>query len=298
MSTKAQTGKGMVAADESKPRREPGFWSRFRRNVQAMGGTLVVLLLVISAVLAPVLAPYDQFEPDVRNRRALPSTEHFLGTDELGRDVLTRMLYGARISLAVAISAVGLAMFAGTVLGAVAGYFGGWVDVVISRIADTFLAIPGLILTIAMVAVLGPGLEKIVIAIAMNSWAGYARLVRGSFIAVKKSEFVSAARAMGARPLRIIVLHILPNAIAPVVVVAMLSTAGAILTEAGLSYLGIGINAPTPTWGGMLEQGLDYIRTAPHVAFFPGLAILITTLGFNLLGEGLRDILDPKVRKR
>lgn len=283
---------------EPEPRREPTFWERFVREPQAILGTLVVLSLVLAAVLAPVLAPYDQFRPDVRNRRAPPSAEHFLGTDELGRDVLTRMLYGAQISLAVAISAVGLAMAVGTLLGALAGYFGGWVDVVISRIADTFLAIPSLVLTIAMVAALGPGLDKIVIAIAMNSWAGYARLVRGNFIAIKKNEFVEAAQAIGVRPARVIAIHILPNTIAPIFVIAMLSTAGAILTEAGLSYLGIGINAPTPTWGGMLEQGLDYLRTAPHVAFFPGLAILITTLGFNLLGEGLRDILDPKVRKR
>lgn len=287
-----------VILEQPEIRREPGFWQRFRRNPQTMLGSAIILILVLAAVLAPLIAPYDQFKPDVRNRRAVPNDAHVLGTDELGRDVLTRMLFGAQISLAVAISAVGLALIVGATLGAMAGYFGGWVDVGISRIADTFLAIPGLILTIAMVGVLGPGLDKIVIAIAMNSWAGYARLVRGGFMSIKESEFVSAARAVGVGAPRIIIVHILPNAIAPVLVVAMLSTAGAILTEAGLSYLGIGISAPTPTWGGMLEQGLDYIRTAPHVAVFPGLAILVTTLGFNLLGEGLRDILDPKVRKR
>lgn len=276
----------------------PTFWQRFLRNPQAVSGSLIVLLLILSAVFAPLLTPYDPTRLSPRDRFQFPNMEHPLGTDQLGRDIGARILYGAQVSLVVGIAAVSLSALIGTVLGAVSGYFGGWIDAIIARLTDTFLAIPGLVLTIGMVAVLGPGLDKLVLSIAVSSWPTYTRLVRGTYISIKQAQYVEAALSIGVRTPRIMFRHILPNAIGPILVVVMIGTAGAIITEAGLSFLGIGLEPRIPTWGRMLAEAQQHIRLYPYMSIFPGLAIMILTLGFNLLGEGMRDLLDPKQRKR
>jgi len=275
----------------------PKFWQRFIRDPQVVIGTLVVLLLIFSAIFAPLLTSYDPTRLSPRDKFQAPNAEHIFGTDQLGRDILARVLYGARVSLLVGLLAVALSAIIGTSLGAVSGYFGGWSDAIIMRITDTFLAIPGLVLTIGMVAVLGPGLDKLVLAIAITSWPTYTRLVRSSYMSIKQLQYVEAARSVGVRTPRIMFRHILPNAIGPILVVMMIGTAGAIITEAGLSFLGIGLEPKTPTWGRMLSEAQEHIRSYAYMSIFPGIAIMILTLGFNLLGEGLRDLLDPKQRK-
>lgn len=281
---------------ETSLRHPPTFWSQFVRNLQALTGGCVVAAIVAIALLAPILAPQDPNLPDSDQLYRPPSAAHPLGTDEIGRDILSRMIYGARISLTVGLATMGLAGLIGVSLGAIGGYFGGRLDAIIVQLADTFQAIPGLVLAIGILAVLGAGLSRVVLAIALTSWVAYARIVRGSYLSLKEQQFVEAARAVGVRPPAIIVRHILPNAIGPIVVILTLNVAGAILTEASLGYLGLGVSAPTATWGSMLVQGQRLIRVAPHVAIFPGLAIFLTALSFNMLGEGLRDILDPASR--
>lgn len=276
----------------------PTFIERFVRNPQVMVGTAVVLALILSAVLAPLLTPYDPTRLSPRDRFQPPGLEHPFGTDQLGRDVLARIFFGAQVSLLVGIAAVVLSASIGTVLGAISGYFGGWIDVFIMRLTDTFLAIPGLVLTIGMVAVLGTGLDKLVLSIAISSWPSYTRLVRGSFLTIKQLQYIEAAHSIGVRTPRIMFRHILPNAVGPILVIVMIGTAGAIITEAGLSFLGIGLEPKIPTWGRMLAEAQEYIRQYAYLSIFPGLAIMILTLGFNLLGEGLRDLFDPKQRKR
>lgn len=277
----------------------PSFWRRFVGNPQVVIGTFIILALVLSAVFAPTIAPFDPTKLSPRDRFLPPGTNaHIFGTDQIGRDILSRLLFGAQVSLLVGIAAVSMAAFLGTLMGAISGYFGGWLDVVIARLADTFLAIPGLVLTIGMVSVLGPGLDKLVIAIAVSGWPTYTRLVRSSYLTIKEQQYIEAARSIGVRTPRIMFRHILPNAIGPILVVMMIGTAGAILTEAGLSFLGIGLEPKTPTWGRMLAEAQEYLRQHAYMAIFPGVAIMVLTLGFNLLGEGLRDLLDPKQRKR
>jgi peptide/nickel transport system permease protein len=276
----------------------PTFWQRYISNSQVMVGTFIVLLLIFSAVLAPLLTPYDPTRLSPRDRFQSPSLEHPFGTDQLGRDVLARILYGAQVSLVVGIAAVALSAIIGTTLGAISGYFGGPADTLIMRLTDTFLAIPGLVLTIGMVAVLGPGLDKLVISIAVSSWPTYTRLVRGSYLSIKQLQYIEAAQSIGVRTPRIMFRHILPNAVGPILVIVMIGTAGAIITEAGLSFLGVGLEPRIPTWGRMLAEAQEYIRQYAYLSIFPGVAIMILTLGFNLLGEGLRDIFDPKQRKR
>jgi peptide/nickel transport system permease protein len=275
----------------------PKFWQRFIRDPQVVIGTVIVLLLILGAIFAPLLTSYDPTRLSPRDKFQAPNAEHLFGTDQLGRDILARILYGARVSLLVGLLAVALSAVIGTVLGAISGYFGGWPDVIIMRITDTFLAIPGLVLTIGMVAVLGPGLDKLVLAIAITSWPTYTRLVRSSYMTIKQLQYVEAARSVGVRTPRIMFRHILPNAIGPILVVMMIGTAGAIITEAGLSFLGIGLEPRTPTWGRMLSEAQEHIRSYAYMSIFPGIAIMILTLGFNLLGEGLRDLLDPRQRK-
>jgi peptide/nickel transport system permease protein len=278
--------------------RAPSFGFRFVRNPQAFLGLILVCLMLFMAFGADFISSYDPTRLSPRDRFIAPGAEHLFGTDHLGRDTFTRMIYGARISLSVGLAAVTLSAVIGTLLGAVAGYFGGWADIIISRLVDTFLAIPGLVLTIGLVSILGSGLDKMVLAIGISSWPLYARLVRGSYMTLKELEYVEAARSIGARTPRIILWHMLPNAVGPILVVMTIGTAGAILTEAGLSFLGIGLEPKIPTWGRMLAEAQEFIRQYPYLSVFPGIGIMLFTLGFNLFGEGLRDLLDPKIRKR
>lgn len=274
------------------------FFRQFLRSPQALLGFAIVMVIIGMAFGADFITKYDPTRPAPRDRFIEPNSVHIFGTDQLGRDVFTKMVYGARVSLVVGLAAVTLSAFIGSTLGALAGYFGGWIDAIVSRLTDTFLAIPGLVLTIGIVAVLGAGLDRLVMAIAISSWPFYSRLMRSSFMAIKEQQYIEAAESIGVRTPRIMIRHILPNAIGPVLVVMTISTAGAILTEAGLSYLGIGIEPSTPTWGRMLSEAQDYIRQYAYLSIFPGLAIMLFTLGFNMLGEGLRDILDPRQKKR
>lgn len=283
--------------DNTMPKHVP-FWKQFLRNPQAVLGFIIVLFMILTAISADVVTTYDPTRLSPRDRFIEPNDVHPFGTDQVGRDILTRMIFGARVSLLVGLAAVGLSALIGTTFGAIAGYFGGWTDTIISRLIDTFLAIPGLVLTIGIVSVLGSGLEKLVLAISISSWPLYARLVRGSFMAIKEQEYVQAANAIGVRTPRIMFRHILPNAVGPILVIMTISTAGAILTEAGLSYLGIGLEPRTPTWGRMLSEAQEHIRLYPYMSIVPGVGIMLFTLGFNLFGEGLRDLLDPKIKKR
>ncbi len=278
-------------------RRPPSVWQRLLANPQVVIGGVIVALIVLTGLFANVLAPLDPNVPDTSQLFNAPSAAHPLGTDEIGRDILSRLIFGARISLIVGFAAVLVAGVIGVTLGALSGWFGGPLDAVIMRLADAFQAIPGLVLALGILAVLGSGLSRVVLAIGLSSWVAYARVVRGSYLSLREELFVTAARTTGVRTSAILLRHILPNAIGPILVILTLSVAGAILTEAGLGYLGLGISAPQATWGSMLVQGQKLIRVAPHVAIFPGVAIFLTALGFNLLGEGLRDVLDPKARK-
>lgn len=273
------------------------FWRRLRANRLAVAGAIVVVVLFLVSFLAPWLAPYDPAFIDVKSVLEGPSTAHLLGTDNLGRDVLSRMIWGSRISLKVGFVAVGIATLIGVFLGAVAGYYGGWVDAVIMRFVDLMLCFPAFFLILAVIAILEPSIWNIMIVIGVTGWMGVARLVRAEFLTLKGREFVLAAKALGANDGRIIFGHVLPNAMAPVLVSATLGVAGAILTESALSFLGIGVQPPTPSWGNILTEGKDNISIAWWLSLYPGLAILITVLGYNLLGEGIRDSLDPRLRE-
>jgi peptide/nickel transport system permease protein len=273
------------------------FRKRFWKNRMAVAGSVIVVLLFIVSLLAPWLAPYDPNAIDLKNVLAPPSGGHPFGTDPLGRDVLSRMIWGAGISLKVGFVATGIAILIGTMVGAVAGYYGRWVDAVIMRFVDIMLCFPAFFLILAVIALLEPSIWNIMIVIGLTGWMGVTRLVRADFISLKERDFVQAARVIGAGDLRIIFLHILPNAMASVLVTATLGVAGAILTESALSFLGIGVQPPTPSWGNILTAGKDNIDIAWWLSFYPGLAILITVLGYNLLGEGIRDALDPRLRR-
>jgi peptide/nickel transport system permease protein len=271
---------------------------RFLRNFAFTAGALLTIALIFVAIAAPLLAPFDPNAQNTIRRLEPPSHEHPLGLDELGRDVLSRILFGARVSLRVGFSVVLIAAAIGIALGSMAGYFGGAIDVTIMRICDILLAFPGILLAIALVAVLGPSLNNVILALATIGWVGYARLVRGQVLKVREMEYVTAAKALGARSPRVIVLHVLPNVINPVIVMATLGLAGAILAEAALSFLGLGVQPPTPSWGAMLTSGRQYLGLANHLAIYPGIAIMLAVMGLNFLGDGLIDALDPKYRKR
>jgi peptide/nickel transport system permease protein len=271
---------------------------RLFRNFAFAAGALLTIALIVVAIAAPLLAPFDPNAQDTIRRLEPPSHQHPLGLDDLGRDVLSRILYGARISLRVGFSVVLIAAAIGIALGSIAGYFGGAIDVTIMRICDILLAFPGILLAIALVAVLGPSLNNVILALATIGWVGYARLVRGQVLKVREMEYVTAAKALGARSPRVIVLHVLPNVINPVIVMATLGLAGAILSEAALSFLGLGVQPPTPSWGSMLTSGRQYLGLANHLAIYPGIAIMLAVMGLNFLGDGLIDALDPKYRKR
>jgi peptide/nickel transport system permease protein len=273
------------------------FRKRFGKNRMAVAGSVIVIVLFAVSLLAPWLAPHDPNAIDLKNVLAAPSGGHPFGTDPLGRDVLSRMIWGAGISLKVGFVATGIAIFIGTILGALAGYYGRWVDAFIMRFVDIMLCFPAFFLILAVIAILEPSIWNIMIVIGLTGWMGVTRLVRADFISLKERDFVQAARAIGAGDLRIIFLHILPNAMASVLVTATLGVAGAILTESALSFLGIGVQPPTPSWGNILTAGKDNIDIAWWLSFYPGLAILLTVLGYNLLGEGIRDALDPRLRR-
>ncbi len=273
------------------------FWETFYKNKLTLSGGGLVLLLLIISILAPLLAPYDPGQIDLNNVLASPSAKHWFGTDQLGRDVLSRMIWGARISLVVGFVATGIAIIIGAVLGAVSGYYGGWIDSVIMRFVDIMLCFPTFFLILAVIAFLEPSIWNIMIIIGLTGWMGVTRLVRADFISLRERDFVQAARTIGASDMRIIFLHILPNSMASILVAATLGIAGAILTESALSFLGIGVQPPTPSWGNILTAGKDNIDIAWWLSLYPGLAILITVVGYNLLGEGIRDLLDPRLKK-
>jgi len=273
------------------------FGKRFLKNRMAVAGSVIVLLLFCVSLLAPWVAPYDPNAIDLKNVLAPPSAGHPFGTDPLGRDVLSRMMWGAGISLKVGFVATGIAILIGTVLGALAGYYGRWADALIMRFVDVMLCFPTFFLILAVIAILEPSIWNIMAVIGLTGWMGVTRLVRADFITLRERDFVHAARAIGASDLRIIFRHILPNAMASVLVTATLGVAGAILTESALSFLGIGVQPPTPSWGNILTAGKDNIDIAWWLSLYPGLAILITVLGYNLLGEGIRDAIDPRLRR-
>ena len=270
-------------------------------NRLAIFGLIFIAALVLVALFAPLIATHEVGATDLMARYLPPSSEHWFGTDATGRDIFSRVVYGARISLRVGLVVVAVSAVVGTFIGAIAGYYGGWVDRIVSGyVFNVFLAFPGLLLAIAMVAFLGAGLNKLILALCIIGWVGYARLVRGQVLKVREYDFVQAARALGARDLRILFVHIMPNAIQPLIVQASLGMAGAVLSEASLSFLGLGVPPPAPSWGVMLEEARDLstLQAAPHALIFPGIAIALTVLAFNFLGDGLREYLDPRQRKR
>jgi len=272
------------------------FWRRFKKNRLAVFGGIIVLIFFAIAILAPLIVPHDPDAINVKHVIEPPSFSHPFGTDDLGRDILSRVIYGSRISLAVGFVAVGIATIVGIFFGAVSGYYGRWMDTVIMRFVDIMLAIPTFFLILAVIAMLEPGIWNIMIVIGLTSWMSVARLVRAEFLSLKEREFVLAARALGASDFRIIFRHILPNAMSPVLVSAVLGIAGAVLVESALSFLGIGVQPPTASWGNILTIGKDNIEIAWWLSVFPGLAIFVTVLAYNLLGEGIRDSIDPRLK--
>lgn len=270
---------------------------RVRRQPLAVVGVLLLVAFVLGGLAAPWLAPYNPADIDLVHRLEGPSAVHLAGTDELGRDTLSRLLWGARLSLAISVSVVSVSLALGLAVGGLAGYLGGWIDTALTTFAmNTFLALPGILLAIAFAAFLGPGFTNLVLALAIGGWAGYARLVRAQVMAVCDREYVDAARALGASGLRIFFRHILPNIVQPILVQAAIGMAGVILAEATLSFLGLGIPAPTPSWGAMLNDARLHLFDSPHLVLFPAAAVAGAVLGFNFLGDALRDQLDPRTR--
>ncbi|MBU2515397.1 ABC transporter permease [bacterium] len=272
------------------------FFRRFRHRHLAVIGLILVVMVLLFAILPPMVLPFDPNEMDIRNAMATPSGDHWLGTDQYGRDTLTRLAYGARISLKVGLMATGIALFIGVVVGSAAGYVGQKTDTVIMRFLDALMAFPGILLAIALVGVLGPGLLSLIVAIGIVSIPRFARLTRASVLQKKNLEYVLAARALGRPGWQILLSDVLPNCLSPLIVQITLTLPGAILGEAALSFLGLGTPPPAPSWGRMLNEARGFMEISPEQAVFPGLAIFIVVLGFNLLGDGLRDVLDPKLK--
>ncbi|HEY6872403.1 MAG TPA: oligopeptide ABC transporter permease [Geobacteraceae bacterium] len=273
------------------------FWRRFRKNRFALiGGAIIVTLFILSS-LAPHLTPYEPDSLDLYHVLTPPSSAHWFGTDDLGRDVLTRIIYGARVSLKVGFIAVGIAMVIGTVIGLVAGYYSGWVDSVLMRFVDIMICFPSFLLILAVITMREPSIWNIMVIIGLTSWMGVARLVRAEVLSIRERDYIMAARAIGASDPRIIFRHVFPNAMSPVLVSATLGVAGAILTESALSFLGIGVPPPTPSWGNILTSGKEYLEFAWWLTLFPGLAITVTVLSYYLVGEGVRDALDPRLNR-
>lgn len=263
----------------------------------AVAGCVLLLAFVVCAVFAPWIAPQDPGALDLGGRLLPPSAAHWFGTDELGRDILSRTIYGARISMIVAVSVVGISLGVGLITGAIAGFYGGLADTIVNvYVTNAFLALPGILLAIAFVAFLGPGLFNLILALSISGWVGYARLVRAQVMAVREREFVEAARALGASDLRVIGLHILPNILQPLIVQGAVGMAGAVLSEATLSFLGLGVPPPTASWGAMLNDARSHLFDSPHLALFPAIAVMLAVLSFNFIGDALRDLLDPRMR--
>lgn len=273
-----------------------GIWARFRKHKLAVVSMFMVIILLLVALMAPIIAPYDPDENRPLERLSGPSMAHPFGQDHLGRDIFSRVIWGSRVSLSVGFIAGSLSLVVGVVLGALAGFYGGWVDNVIMRIAEIFVTIPQFLLVIAVVAALGPSLNNLMIVIGLTSWNGYARQVRAKVMQIKQLDYVEAALALGCDDKRIIFKHILPNAVVPIIVMATLNIASVIILESSLTFLGFGAQPPQSTWGSILNEGRSYFLKAPHIATYPGLAIMLTVLSFNLMGDGLRDALDPKMK--
>jgi ABC-type dipeptide/oligopeptide/nickel transport system permease subunit len=285
-----------MAIPKSKAEGARTFWPRFNRTHLGWFGLAIVAAFVLMAASAPMLAPYSPTKQTLTERLRPPSFAHLLGTDELGRDILSRILFGARVSLRVGILSVGIAVLGGVFLGLIAGYCGGWADSLISRALDALLAFPALILALAITAVLGPGLNHATVAIGVIGIPACARLTRGQVLSIKEREFVEAARAIGCSNTRIIVRHILPNVAAPLIVQASVGMAFSMLAEASLSFLGLGVQPPTPSWGAMIHTGMRFLEVAPWIGLVPAATIFLAVLGFNFLGDGIRDALDPRVK--
>ncbi len=289
---------GSDALEMQRRRKQISTWARLRRSPGAMIGLTLIVLLLLTAVLADVLASQGIDEQSLRDGLLPPGGDHLLGTDEFGRDMLSRIIHGSRISLEVGIISTAISSAVGIALGVIAGYFGGRVDHIIQGMVDVSWAFPTVLMAIFMVAVLGPGLGNVMIAVGLVYWGGFERVVRGQVLTLREWEFVLAARTIGAHDLSIMIRHILPNVLSPVIVMMTLMLGDAILIEATLSFLGMGAQPPTPSWGSILASGRSYLILAPWVTLFPGIAILLTVLGFNLLGDGLRDALDPRLKNR
>lgn len=266
-------------------------------NRNVVSGASIIAVLILLACLAPVISQSDPLQVSMSEKLQGVSTAHIMGTDQLGRDMFSRVLYGARVSITASFSVVILCMSFGTLMGCIAGYFGGIVDDLIMRVVDIIMAFPSFILPIAITGLLGPSVANIVLAMALTSWVGYARMMRSSVLAIKHIDFVEAAKAMGGSRSRIVLRHIIPNAIHPLIVYAAFNASHTILAISGLSFIGLGAQAPTPEWGSMLKEAVTFISTSPHLCIFPGIMVMITVLGFNLLGDGLRDLVDPRMKK-
>ncbi len=271
--------------------------ARFKKNKLAIIGAVTIFILVIIAVTAPWIAPYDPATLDMARRLEPPTIQHLLGTDDLGRDILSRIIYGTRISLLIGFVATGIAILIGIILGLVSGYFGGLADTIIMRLVDVFLCIPTFFLILMVLAFLKPSIWNVMVVIGLTGWPGLTRMIRGECLSIKEREFMQAVKVMGLSNIRIMFVHLLPNVMVPILVSATIGIGGAILTESALSFLGLGVQPPTPTWGNILASGKPYLSFACWVSLFPGLAILVTVLAYNLLGESLRDVFDPRMNE-
>lgn len=275
-------------------------WKRFFRIFFARGvvifGLFIILLLIITAIFAEAIAPYDPYAPDLRNSLSPPSSEHLLGTDSIGRDTLSRIIYGTRTSLEIGLIAIGIATFIGMSLGLVAGYYGGWVYVVIMRFIDALMAFPMILLALVIASLLGGGIVNVIIALGVSLMPGYARLMSAQVLSIKETDYVMAAHSLGSTGLRIMLRHVLPNSLPPLIVLITMMLGATILAEAGLSFLGIGIEAPTAAWGAMVNDGREYLLSNPVLSIAPGVAIMLVVFAFNMVGDGLRDALDPSLR--
>jgi ABC-type dipeptide/oligopeptide/nickel transport system permease subunit len=269
-------------------------WRRFRSNRIAVVGLIFILFLIVLAIAAPVIAPYDPLFSYEGTRGDAPTLANPFGFDHIGRDLFSRVIFGSRVALIVGLFSTGIAVTMGILIGAVAGYFGGWVDTLLSRLLDTLMAFPIIALLVVLAAVLGPSLTTTVVVIGVTGWARFARVVRADVLSIKAEDYITAARATGVSNWRIIIRHILPNVLGPVIVLASLGIGGIIILEAALSFLGLGVRPPTPSWGGILADGRPHLLRYPHISFFPGLMITLTVLAFNFIGDGLRDALDPR----
>lgn len=295
MNKKKTPGAGETAVYKKRSQTSE-IWRRFRRSKSAVIGLVMLVILVAMAIFSEWIAPYDPLEQDLTNRMGPICLEHILGTDELGRDIFSRIVFGARISVLVGLVSVTISCLIGVFLGAVAGYYGGALDNVIMRFVDIMMAIPGILLNIAIVAALGSSLNNVIIAIAISNIPGYCRIMRASLLSLKEQEFVEASRAAGASDFHIIVSHIIPNSLAPLIIQATLRVGGSILMCASFSFIGLGVVPPTPEWGAMLSTGRDYLREVPQLTTIPGIAIMFAVFAMNLMGDGLRDALDPKLK--